>query len=316
MGERTISLNKIEPGILIKTLRGRNIEPWLIRGSFDYSIYPYELDNDGTRLLSVEEMEKMYPNTYSYLLKNKEGLLRRKDSRREVAESKQWYSLIRKGRLDTFRSSKIVTPALTKHNSFAFDNEASAFLTGGAGVFSMIQERFDSCYLLAVLNSKLIEFFLHQISTKKQGGYYSYLHTFLAQIPIVELGKSEQIPFAQLAEAIIENKRELEVRVNKFLNRVNERFPKMKLTKNLACFYKMDFASFLKELRKANKDNIKLGLRETDEWEDYFETHKAQVLASLNNVSELETKLDTKVFDLYGLSEPQRSAVLDSFSSD
>ena len=41
-----------------------------------------------------------------------------------------------------------------------------------------------------------------------------------------------------------------------------------------------------------------------------------QVLASLNNVSELETKLDTKVFDLYGLSEPQRSAVLDSFSSD
>ncbi|MBE3115614.1 Eco57I restriction-modification methylase domain-containing protein [Candidatus Bathyarchaeota archaeon] len=156
LGERTISLNKIESGILIKTLRGRNIEPWLIRGSFDYSIYPYELDNDGTRLLSVEEMEKMYPNTYSYLLKNKEGLLRRKDSRREVAESKQWYSLIRKGRLDTFRSSKIVTPALTKHNSFAFDNEASAFLTGGAGVFSMIQERFDSCYLLAVLNSKLI----------------------------------------------------------------------------------------------------------------------------------------------------------------
>ena len=106
LDEATIYLNRIERGILIKTLRGRNIEPWLIRGAFDYTIYPYELDGDETHLLSLEALETRYPNAYSYLLKNKEGLLKRKDSRKEVAESKQWYSLIRKGKLDTFNSSK------------------------------------------------------------------------------------------------------------------------------------------------------------------------------------------------------------------
>jgi PHP family Zn ribbon phosphoesterase len=119
-----------------------------------------------------------------------------------------------------------------------------------------------------------------------------------------------------MAKTIMDNKRELEIRVNKFLNRISERFPQMKITKNLACFYKMDFASFLKEIRKSNKGNIKLSLKETDEWEDYFKVHKAQVMESLNIIFELGAKLDSKVFDLYVLSETQRRVVLKSFSSD
>jgi len=105
---------------------------------------------------------------------------KKKDSRKTVSENKCWHALIREGRLDAFKSRKLVTPALTKHNSFALDIDGSAFLTGGAGVFGLIQKELNEAYLLTILNSKLIEYFLHSSSTRKQNGYYSYLHTFLS----------------------------------------------------------------------------------------------------------------------------------------
>ncbi|HLE74792.1 MAG TPA: N-6 DNA methylase [Candidatus Bathyarchaeia archaeon] len=308
LNDKKIAQNQLEKDGLIRTLRGRNIEPWIIKGPYDYVIYPYKIEEKDNALLSYEEMKQKYPNMHDYLLKNKERLTKRRDSRKEVAETKEWYGLIRKGKIELFKSPKIVTPALTKHNSFALDEDGSAFLTGGAGVFAIMQEKVDPRYLLAILNSKLIEFFLHRISTKKQGGYYSYLHTFLAQIPIVMLEKESQKPFIEKATDVISKIQKYYMKLNKFYNRLLERFTNIKITKKLASFYEMDFPAFTKEVYRAG--NVKLPLKEADEWEDYFNTYKNETIELLDEISKTKNEINSMVFDLYNLSEVERQIVI------
>lgn len=59
-------------------------------------------------------------------------------------------------------------------------------------------------FLLAILNSKLIEFFLHHVVPRKAGGYYSYSTQILEKIPIVI--PIDQRPFINLVNSIIEKK--------------------------------------------------------------------------------------------------------------
>jgi len=69
---------------------------------------------------------------------------------------------------------------------------------GGAGVFGLVQNKFDNYFLLGILNSKVVEYFLHSISTKKQGGYYSYLNSFfLKEIPVPMEENKEIIIFVK-----------------------------------------------------------------------------------------------------------------------
>jgi len=313
LNEKAVTENHLEKGILIKVLRGRNIDPWVIKGSFDYAIYPYKLKDGETVLLNPEELRK-FPNAYDYLVKNKEGLLARKDSRRQVSENKEWYELIRKGRLDIFKSEKIVTPALTKHNSFALDEEGCAFLTGGAGVFAIKQEEFDNQYLLALLNSRLVEYFLHAISTKKQGGYYSYLNTFLAQIPVIQLSGEQQKPFIEKTQFVCSKIVELRNGLNRFYNRLMERFSGIVISKKLEKYWEMDFSDLLSEIRRMSK--TRLSLKETDEWEDYFNASKSESIRLLKEISHVKDEMDSMIFRLYEITEEEQELITKALDSE
>jgi len=313
LNEKAVTENHLEKGILIKVLRGRNIDPWVIKGSFDYAIYPYKLKDGETVLLNPEELRK-FPNAYDYLVKNKEGLLARKDSRRQVSENKEWYELIRKGRLDIFKSEKIVTPALTKHNSFALDEEGCAFLTGGAGVFAIKQEEFDNQYLLALLNSRLVEYFLHAISTKKQGGYYSYLNTFLAQIPVIQLSGEQQKPFIEKTQFVCSKIVELRNGLNRFYNRLMERFSGIVISKKLEKYWEMDFSGLLSEIRRMSK--TRLSLKETDEWEDYFNASKSESIRLLKEISHVKDEMDSMIFRLYEITEEEQELITKALDSE
>jgi hypothetical protein len=273
----------------------------------------YKTKDGKTELIDEETLKRDYPNTYQYLVKYKNQLINRKDSRKTVSENKGWYALIRKGRLDAFKSNKLVTPALTKHNSFALDIDGSAFLTGGAGVFALVQKELNEVYLLALLNSKLIEYFLHSISTRKQNGYYSYLHTFLSEIPIIKLEEYKQIPFIERGQKIAVNIKEIQLNINKFRSRILERFPIYSLLKKIDRFYELDFSTFINTIQE--RSSRKLSLKETDEWHDYFNSHKSSITKLIDDNRRLTEELDVMIFDLYGVTDHQRKSILELLES-
>ena len=57
-----------------------------------------------------------------------------------------------------------------------------------------------SKYLLAVLNSKLADFYIRALAKKRGGGYIEYKPTFIERLPIPIISEEHQKRFASLVE--------------------------------------------------------------------------------------------------------------------
>ena len=58
-------------------------------------------------------------------------------------------------------------------------------------------------FLLALLNSKLIGFYLSSIVSKVRGGYFSLSKIYVEKIPIKNISLEQQKPFIELVDKII-----------------------------------------------------------------------------------------------------------------
>jgi len=182
----------IEREILLPLVRGPDVDRYYTIPSM-YILYPYEqIQNEGTRLLSESKLQKLFPNAYAYLKSHEEELRERKDSRRSVGNSNEWYKLIRYGSNHLFQSRKILTPGESIRNSFAVDCTGSAF--SFARVYAVIAKDVNTDFLAAILNSKVLEFLLHSICPLKRGGYYTFSSTYLADIPIRRISFTTPAP--------------------------------------------------------------------------------------------------------------------------
>ena len=63
-----------------------------------------------------------------------------------------------------------------------------------------------SHYLLAVLNSKLLDWYFRLIGVERDGGYYEYKPMFIERLPIPQITAAEQRPFIRLADRILSAK--------------------------------------------------------------------------------------------------------------
>ena len=63
-----------------------------------------------------------------------------------------------------------------------------------------------SPYLLAMLNSKLLDWYFRLIGAERDGGYYEYKPMFIERLPIPKITTAEQRPFVRLIDEILEAK--------------------------------------------------------------------------------------------------------------
>ena len=170
--------------------------------------------------------------------------------------------------------------------------------------FVIKDENYNLKYLLTLLNSRLLDFWFQQ--------YYKDTNvrpTDLNMIPIKEISISEQKPFIEKADFMLDKNREVQEKVNKFIKRLNSSFEIEKLSKKLEAFYDLEFSEFVKELKKKK---VELSLKDQDEWEEYFDSYKEEILELKSQIDACDKKIDEMVFELYGLSEDERNIVLGS----
>ena len=64
-------------------------------------------------------------------------------------------------------------------------------------------------YLLAVLNSKLADWYIRQLGVTRNGGYFEYKPMFIEQLPVPMIDEDAQVPYIRLVDKILEEKRAL-----------------------------------------------------------------------------------------------------------
>ena len=166
-------------------------------------------------------------------------------------------------------------------------------------LFVIKTNKFDLKYLLAFLNSAICRFWLKN-KGKMQGDCYQVDKEPLRNIPIPEC--ADQQPFIDLADRMLSLNRDLQAKRARFLRRLQDNMPEVKVTGALETFDTLDFAGFVAELKK---QKIKLSLVQQDEWEDYFRDYKTTCNDLSAQIAATDHDIDTRVYALYGLTEDE-----------
>ncbi len=196
----------IENELLMPVTRAQDCSRYCYSEPSKKVFFPYEDVNNKSKIISLDDLRIKYPKAYLFIMKNETELKNRKDSRKNFGEKEGWYGLIRFGNMERFKRPKLVSPGEVKNNKFSLDLTGSAFSC--ARVFSITSEniKVDVKYLLAILNSKLLEFYIHKNSSLKQGGYYSYSTSVLDSIPFI-FDEDVQQRIIPIIDIILETKR-------------------------------------------------------------------------------------------------------------
>lgn len=149
-------------------------------------IFPYETVDGKSVLIQASDYAKRFPLTWAYLDENRDRL----SERAKGVLGKAWYGYVYKKNHTMFGLPKILVPSIATGSCFAPDLEGRYFFVGsggggGGGYGIHIEKEIDPYYVLGVLNSALISYFLRATSTPFRGGYIALNRQYIERIPIV-----------------------------------------------------------------------------------------------------------------------------------
>lgn len=147
-------------------------------------LFPYaSRGEDAARLIPQHDMQAYYPLTWHYLCDNKQYLENRE---RGKMRGENWYAYGRNQALDVMPLPKIFTPDIADRASYSIDESGEAFFTGGvSGGYGILPKPdYARKFVLGLLNSRLLEWYIRNTATWMRGGYYSYESRFIRHLPI------------------------------------------------------------------------------------------------------------------------------------
>lgn len=194
--EELISLDPGNIEIIKPVLRGKDIKRytaifadlWLIITHNGYK------NNEGIKIPRID-VEQNYPIIKKHLNKYWDKLSIRKD------QGFTPYNLRNCAYMEEFKKEKITWGNLAQSPQFTIVEE-DVFINAPSPMITPANK-----YILAVLNSKICNFYLSFIGIERSGGFYEYKPMYIEQMPIPVISESLQEPFYKLVDEILNHKK-------------------------------------------------------------------------------------------------------------
>ncbi len=293
---------QIEKALLRPFVYGEDVKRYIIDRTTRYLIFPYYTNALGVKeLIPLQTLSELYPLGYNYLLENKDVLMTRKVALTEDTFYK--YSAARN--LNEYEHTKILIPDMLVKNRIAYDIVGDIF--HGPAIHNLVfnekVKNVNEKVFLAILNSSLFWFFIKNTSTALSGDAYRLTPEYVGPFGIPNIPEcADQQPFIDLADKMLSLNKDLQAKRARFIRRLQDNMPDIKITGTLETFDTLDFAGFVAELKK---QKIKLSLVQQDEWEDYFNQYKTDCTELTSAISTTDSEIDSRVYALYGLTEDE-----------
>ena len=205
------------------------------------------------------------------------------------------YNLRNCAYIDDFFYENIFYPDICQRLSFV---KVNSMFSNNTGYYLKTNDN----YLLAVLNSRLINYYYISISAQLgETGVRSFT-IYIENIPIPKISQSLKEPFIEKADAMLQLNKDLQEQIQKFISLLKSDFKFEKPSKKIEDFYLLDWSDFNKELQK-NKIVLVGEIR--DDWHDRFERYKKQALELKSQIDQTDKEIDRLVYELYGLTEEE-----------
>lgn len=275
---------------------GKELEKWSIPESVQQLILfesKWTKEKYGAEITENDALEKLkneFPELMNHILPLEERARKRFD------QGDFFWELRNCAYYDLFEKPKIVFPNLQNTNKFAFD-ESGAYINAPAVILPT-----NDKFITAILNSKLVWYFLTSICVVRNGGYIEVKPQYFEQIPIPEISEEKKQELQNITNQIISRTSEKHKIQSQFLKLLESKFVDLKFTKKLQNWHELEFSEFLKELNKAK---VKPILSEEAEWMQYFNEQKQKAQTLKAEIDKTDREIDRLVYELYGLTEEE-----------
>jgi adenine-specific DNA-methyltransferase len=196
---------EFERDIVKPFLSDVSLSPFTKPVSLHWLVFPYELVNGKIHLFSEAVMEQQYPKMWKYLKKHETQLRSRESGK---ADGPGWYGYIYRKNLTEFDPPKLIVQVLAKAGRFAFDSDSIYFTGGGNGPYYGVRcaaddDNYPIHFLQAILNSRIHDFFIRQISTPFRGGYWSYGKRFIEKLPLPNATREQKRHIVKIVNLLL-----------------------------------------------------------------------------------------------------------------
>ena len=206
---------------------------------------------------------------------------------------------------ETFLSDKIMIQRVSSRLICSFDNE-QFYTFNSVNNLIIINHNFNLKYIIAILNSKIIDYFYRKNYSLDASYTITVTKQNLDSMPIPNISLINQQPFIEKADLMLTLNKDLQEQSQKFLTLLQSDFNIENPTKKIENWYKLSWSEFEKEL---NKLKIILLSTQKEDWFDRFNRLKTQALDLQNKISQTDKAIDTMVYELYGLNEEEIAIV-------
>jgi len=265
---------------------GEIINRYILGKKDEYILYFENVDN-------YEDL----PESIRLHLENNRAILENRATCKN--EGRIWWRYSRPMHKEFYHMNKIWCSYRSKSNEFVLDESTDYIGLTNTTVIFDTNPNIKFKYLLALLNSKTLDFRYKSIGKQTGSGVYEYFENGVGKLPIPEIPLTDQQPFIAHADKMLSLNSDLQQKRRRFLRRLQDNFESVKITGALESFDTMEFAEFLKELKK---QKITLSLSQQDEWEDYFNHYKTECNKLSAEIAETDNEIDLRVYKLYGLT--------------
>jgi hypothetical protein len=284
--EKLIAKDKRSADLIKPYARPTAIKKWRIDNRGEYFFINTGFD--------TEISEENYPAIYNHLKQFDKELAARKDKGKSI------YNLRACDYYDKFSQPKIIYIYTAVNHYFYYDTEGF-YVNNSCFLMSNVDR-----FLAAFLNSQLFKFYkkLHFVAygNAEEKGRNKLDYNKMLNVPIPILTEEQKQFFEEnIAKALVVNQNLHKVN-STFFKRLSSRFSLEKPTEKLATWYEMDWAVFMKELKKAN---IKVPLKQEVELLEIFETHQQEAQGCLLQIADLDRIIDQAIYQLYDLSQDE-----------
>lgn len=178
--ERAEELIKQDPNsakILKPFLSGRHVKRYAVSEVKKYLIFLPKGITDSMRGESDpwEWLEALYPAVAGHLKPFEQKALRRRD------KGDYWWELRSCRYYDEFEKTKVICPTIVRHISATMDSN-SLFSNDKTSIIAS-----EDFYLLGLLNSSLIDFYMRRIAPELLNDHYEVKPSILARLPIKKI---------------------------------------------------------------------------------------------------------------------------------
>jgi hypothetical protein len=194
---QTLKEYELEKTFVKPSAKGKDIDSYEIKDNDQLLIFPYK----GRELIDKNEIQSQSPNLWKYLEECRESLEKREKGR---FKGNSFYCYGRPQNHEILTLKKTLVPAVVNKAKAAWDAVGLHVIDSVYFVKRQKQNDLADDYILALLNSNLLTYFLMKTSSNLRGGYFTMKPAYVDRFPLKAtfLAKEEKEIYEQIIQTV------------------------------------------------------------------------------------------------------------------